>query len=195
MRKCSYCKSRVPETERAQCNRCLEKRRQRYAEDPEYREKAKKASRLRNQNRSLEGKCAYCKSRPRDRDGSYCSFCYDKAQKRQATEEFKARNTARVKRAYWRDPDKARLNRRLFGFKQAGVDIDEARRYLEIRAGVEVCDICQSECPTGKALALDHCHDTKQIRGLLCANCNQGLGKFKDSIKLLEGAIDYLNRK
>lgn len=43
-------------------------------------------------------------------------------------------------------------------------------------------------------LCVDHCHTTKKIRGLLCERCNKGLGHFKDSIKVLESAIDYLKK-
>ncbi len=43
-------------------------------------------------------------------------------------------------------------------------------------------------------LAIDHDHRTGSIRGLLCNNCNRGLGRFKDSVALLESAIRYLKR-
>lgn len=43
-----------------------------------------------------------------------------------------------------------------------------------------------------RKLAVDHCHETNKIRGLLCFNCNIGIGKFKDSIKILETAIEYI---
>lgn len=43
-----------------------------------------------------------------------------------------------------------------------------------------------------KRLAIDHCHTSDKIRGLLCKMCNYGLGNFKDSIELLQAAIDYL---
>jgi len=39
---------------------------------------------------------------------------------------------------------------------------------------------------------VDHCHREGRVRGLLCTNCNQALGKFSDSILLLESACDYL---
>lgn len=53
-----------------------------------------------------------------------------------------------------------------------------------------VCYICQIE--SDKALHIDHCHETGTVRGLLCQSCNHGLGFFKDSVKLLERAIEYL---
>ena len=54
------------------------------------------------------------------------------------------------------------------------------------------CAICLKPCSTGKALAVDHNHDTGQVRGLLCMSCNTGLGKFKDDRSLLLAALNYL---
>lgn len=41
-------------------------------------------------------------------------------------------------------------------------------------------------------LHVDHCHTTGKVGGLLCYNCNDGLGRFKDSVETLEKAIAYL---
>ena len=41
-------------------------------------------------------------------------------------------------------------------------------------------------------LCLDHNHKTGQIRSLLCAQCNKGLGSFKDSAIMLKWAAAYL---
>lgn len=54
-----------------------------------------------------------------------------------------------------------------------------------------VCKICKKNEGL-RRLAVDHCHATGKIRGLLCASCNQGVGNFKDSIDLLEAARKYL---
>lgn len=59
------------------------------------------------------------------------------------------------------------------------------------------CAICKNpETATRlgkvKALSVDHCHKTGVIRGLLCSDCNTGIGKLKDDIKILRSAIQYL---
>jgi hypothetical protein len=43
-------------------------------------------------------------------------------------------------------------------------------------------------------VAVDHCHTTGKIRGLLCNGCNKGLGLFLDSTKLLQNAKEYLEK-
>ncbi len=57
------------------------------------------------------------------------------------------------------------------------------------------CALCgkhQDHCK--RKLAVDHDHDTKEIRALLCDNCNPGIGYFKNSIEYLELAIKYLKK-
>lgn len=41
-------------------------------------------------------------------------------------------------------------------------------------------------------LAVDHCHKTGKVRGLLCIICNNGLGAFKDDLKLFLKAMRYI---
>ncbi len=61
-----------------------------------------------------------------------------------------------------------------------------------------VCAICKEEetvidgqTKKLKPLSVDHCHKTNKVRGLLCTNCNLGLGKFKDEPYLLKAAALY----
>lgn len=55
------------------------------------------------------------------------------------------------------------------------------------------CAICKTP-PTTKRLAVDHCHTSGQVRGLLCSPCNVSLGQFKDDPRLLLGAAKYILR-
>lgn len=54
-----------------------------------------------------------------------------------------------------------------------------------------VCFICQTK-PRDQTLAVDHYHPTDFVRGLLCRDCNLGLGNFKDDPRLIRRAIAYL---
>jgi hypothetical protein len=62
------------------------------------------------------------------------------------------------------------------------------------------CAICGNEETTKhnsgniRALAVDHCHETGKIRGLLCNMCNLGIGKFKEDPTLLRAAADYIEK-
>ena len=59
------------------------------------------------------------------------------------------------------------------------------------------CAIChspESMVLNGKVkrIAIDHCHITGVVRGLLCHSCNTGLGYFNDNWVLLDNALEYL---
>ena len=54
-----------------------------------------------------------------------------------------------------------------------------------------LCWICGVEM---KPPQVDHDHGTKEVRGLLCKQCNHGLGMFKDNVASLRKAIEYLER-
>ena len=72
-----------------------------------------------------------------------------------------------------------------------GISYQEYLIMLEAQGGC--CAICGTN-DTGKrkAFAVDHCHETGNVRGLLCSNCNTGIGNLRDDIGLLERAIEYL---
>lgn len=57
------------------------------------------------------------------------------------------------------------------------------------------CASCGTESPGGRGdFHVDHCHDLGHVRGLLCHNCNVGIGSLQHSIPMLEAAIQYLIR-
>ena len=68
-------------------------------------------------------------------------------------------------------------------------------RILRKQSGV--CAICDSPPPENshyQRLAVDHCHETGTVRGLLCTNCNTSIGLLGDDVKRLKRAIEYLER-
>ena len=79
--------------------------------------------------------------------------------------------------------------------RRFGITPERYSELLESQNGA--CAICkQPETATRlgkvKALAVDHCHQSGAIRGLLCADCNTGIGKLKENIDIFKSAIQYL---
>jgi len=77
-----------------------------------------------------------------------------------------------------------------------GLTLQDYENLLESQNGK--CAICGSTNP-GKVdaahLAVDHCHETGKVRGLLCNSCNNGLGRFKDDPVILTNAVTYLENQ
>jgi hypothetical protein len=71
-----------------------------------------------------------------------------------------------------------------------GLTIEEYEKMVKDQEGL--CAICRR--PQTKALAVDHDHRTKKIRGLLCDRCNLGLGQFQDQPERLRQAAHYIER-
>lgn len=83
--------------------------------------------------------------------------------------------------------------------RKKGINIDRYNQMLEEQDNK--CAICKEQetrrvrsLDEISRLSIDHCHSSLVIRGLLCHNCNTGIGKFKDSIDLLQSAINYLKK-
>lgn len=59
------------------------------------------------------------------------------------------------------------------------------------------CAICGTDQPGGRGnryFAVDHDHQTGQVRGLLCFNCNTAIGKLNDDVATLQRAVLYLTK-
>jgi hypothetical protein len=72
---------------------------------------------------------------------------------------------------------------------RVGLAREEYDYMFESQGGL--CAICGKK-PGIKGLAIDHCHKTGEIRGLLCGRCNTALGSFRDDPEILRSAILYL---
>jgi hypothetical protein len=81
--------------------------------------------------------------------------------------------------------------------KQYGLTLEDYNSLLSGQEGV--CAICgRTETQRSNSrgtidhLRVDHCHTTGRVRGLLCSQCNFGLGNFRDKLGLLISATSYL---
>jgi hypothetical protein len=108
-----------------------------------------------------------------------CLVCFSRL-----GDEWQQRNPRRAARAKW--------NHHLL--TRFGISLEEAETLLASQGGV--CAICGQEIndPRGYGPHIDHDHITGQVRGVLCLQCNSGLGHFRDDPERLQAAIAYLAR-
>lgn len=103
------------------------------------------------------------------------------------------------RKTYNKNKDKILLGAALYYIKNKdkylknlyNISLDDYNRLFNFQEGK--CAICgkhQSELK--KSLAVDHDHSNSQIRGLLCGNCNIGIGYLEDNSSILDKASKYL---
>lgn len=107
----------------------------------------------------------------------------------------KEQNRERMKR--WQNKNKGkwlRIRKNADLWKNYGITI--GLRDLLFRQQGYKCAICGSmeSGRKGADFAVDHCHLTDQIRGILCHPCNAMLGYAKDNLETLRAAIKYIER-
>lgn len=80
--------------------------------------------------------------------------------------------------------------RRPFFVKSRLYGVGEERFELEFDKGCRICGA--GKWTTNVRLHADHDHRTNTFRGVLCENCNLGIGKFYEDPMLLISAVVYL---
>lgn len=93
--------------------------------------------------------------------------------------------------------------RKMAGHRRSGAAFTKSAYFRQHRYGITPeeydrrvkeqdgkCAICLEERP----LAVDHCHETGKVRGLLCRSCNAGMGMLKDDPERLRRAILFLEQ-
>lgn len=117
---------------------------------------------------------------------NYCKKCTKEYSKKWTTPENLAKKYEARRR-----PDRMRKHKSNIMFKKYGITMDQFESIWESQG--RCCKICKSVTNSkGKAFAVDHCHRTLKVRGILCDNCNHLLGKADDSLDILISAINYL---
>jgi len=110
-----------------------------------------------------------------------CKSCYGKWRLSQPGKKKKANRRS----LEWqkKNPERHLAAKRKWLYGVSDEDVKRMEREQDGR-----CAICGESAP----LHVDHCHESNTVRGLLCGNCNRGLGCFKDNVEILSRAIDYL---
>ena len=109
-------------------------------------------------------------------NGSYKTYCVDC--KTEMDREYYERT---------KDDAKDRFLVRTYGISTRDVErMKVAQDYK--------CATCGDE-ESGRGLFVDHDHETGEVRGLLCHNCNSSLGLVKDNIDTLKAMIEYLEKE
>ena len=154
------------------------------------------------------------KANKRASDKKYVEKNREKLKKR-ATERARIKNNA-TPRVFWpKDPELykeclrkhkrkcylARRDKHLLSSKEQHIKYRKrvygitAEQYdAKVIEQNGLCAICNLPDKRGKDLSVDHCHTTKYIRGLLCGNCNLGLGNFYDDPAKLLAAAQYIQK-
>ena len=124
----------------------------------------------------------------------------------------------RIAAAKYKDSEKGKKNRaaRIERMRAAGTWLDDVRnRTLKCEYGIGIaeyeqmfqaqkglCAIClkpesviDKKRNAVRRLAVDHCHTTNKIRGLLCYGCNVSIGKMNDDPEVLERAAQYIRNE
>ncbi len=83
---------------------------------------------------------------------------------------------------------------RVRSWRKQGASIDTYGQFLTLlaMAGYK-CEICKVELTErSRSAHLDHNHSSGKVRGVLCTECNKGLGHFYDSSITLSHAVTYI---
>lgn len=123
-----------------------------------------------------------------------CSYCKEK-------KEINEFNKYQLRTKYLKCKKcESGMNRHYYILAKYKLTNEEYEKMLIAQNGL--CKICgngETAMLKGKIkkLSIDHCHESEKnghlkIRGLLCHNCNQGLGAFRDNPNNLRIAADYL---
>jgi hypothetical protein len=75
-----------------------------------------------------------------------------------------------------------------------GITQDDYNRMLEEQESCcSICGIHEKHCEHQR-LAVDHDHNTGEVRGLICKKCNQAIGLLQDNSEFAYNAYQYLQR-
>ncbi len=129
---------------------------------------------------------------------SWCKDCDLEANRQQRKQsDYREKKRKRWQRYYARPGVRAHICEKSKASRK--------KHHLKSKYGLTIADVVEMQkqqgnkcaicgCKFNKPHHIDHDHNTGAVRGLLCGECNLGLGKFRDSLFILKAAIQYLEK-
>lgn len=119
--------------------------------------------------------------------GSPCKLCRSKQ-----SEAWRKKNLVRcaelTRMWHKRNPERSRDMYRCRKYKLKRGDFDKMFKDQDSK-----CAICGEVDPKGRGgFHVDHCHETEKVRGILCHNCNLGIGNLQHDPRIMRAALEYL---
>ena len=145
---------------------------------------------------NIKRNCGVCKELKVEKRGRLvCMNCQRKLQLKYYHEKPKIALNEKQKNAKYKNRKKIRAsgltNQKVYAMKHR-YGISESQ-FIEIYTSQNgLCAICEKHI-TKKDSLIDHCHNTKFIRGLLCRKCNFAIGLLGDNKRSISNAIQYLS--
>ena len=109
---------------------------------------------------------------------------------RELRRQWNINNPERYRASYTETPEKKEHRRRRLIEKKYGLSYKDWEGLWYSQDGR--CAICDKFIDDLKDICIDHNHKTGEIRGLLCKECNLGIGCFLDDPELTKLATEYL---
>lgn len=168
-----------------------EARKQKAATDPEYRAK-RNAQSTKDKEARKSYMQEYYKANPekfpRRTPEKQAEYNAKRRAKYAENQEFRDAMRASAKEWQQANPHKRKSQR----LKKYGMTHAEFSDMMTAQGGS--CAICGHRDTEKRNFfpVVDHCHGSGKVRGLLCMNCNQGIGKFKDDPERLRRAAEYI---
>lgn len=114
----------------------------------------------------------------------------NKEKRRESSRKWRAANPDKVReqKKRWKESGGVRYSAIKSNY---GISKEEYDHIFEAQGGrCAICGIHQDD--HFRLLSVDHDHKTGKVRGLLCGQCNAGMGNLRDDIHILQSAIQYL---
>lgn len=125
----------------------------------------------------------------REKKKQYRQQNSEKERERKKIYRQKNAEKIRDKNKIYRKVNAEKIRDRILKYKY-GISLEEYNLMFERQNGC--CLICKEQ--PKKGLVVDHSHNTGKVRGLLCNDCNTGIGLLKETPQFFINAIEYLQK-